>query len=250
VLKRSESLFMVVFLLVAALGCDKQDVTNPATALREVGNYDLDVTEPSGLCFNANGTELYTVSDATNQVFRLSLNGTVLATLDYTGMDLEGVAFDTSDNTLLVAEERSREIVRITLSGHEVSRRLLVLQGSGGNSGLEGIAVRTSDQVIFVVNEKDPARIYELQPNYVVANDYAPDAGVDFSGLDFDAASGLFWVVSDQAEELFTWDPESGVHEVFQLPVNKPEGVAIGPDGRIYVVSDADDRLYVFEVPR
>ncbi len=132
----------ILLLLITAGGCDAQSTLPPA------------VTEPSGLCFSADGGGLYTVSDATNQVFLLSLTGEVLNTQDYTGSDLEGVVFDPSNSSLLVVEERTRENDRLTLSGDELSRHA----------------------------------------------------------------------------------------------VDKPEGVAIAADGRIYVVSDANCRFHVFEV--
>jgi len=238
----------VFILLVAASGCDRQGIITPTNELHELGSYDVAVQEPSGLSLAGDGTSLYTVSDATNQVSLLSLTGAVLATLDYTGVDLEGVAFDVSDGTLMVVEEGAREIVKLSTSGQELSRHELDVPGSGMNSGLEGIAIRESDHTIFVVNEKDPALLFQLNADFTVASEHGLGAGEDYSGICHDAITGLLWVVSDKAEVLFTWDAESGVGDVFNLPINKPEGVAIGPDGRIYIVSDADDRLYVFEV--
>lgn len=242
------ALFLTI-LLVAAQGCDKQDVTTPFAELRQLGSYDLAVAEPSGLSLAEGGAGLYTVSDTTNQVFLLDLNGVLLATLDYTGEDLEGVVFDAADNTLLVVEERAREIVKLSIAGQELSRQPLAVPGTAPNSGLEGIAIRDADHTIFVVNEKEPARLFRLNADYTIASEYVLDAGIDYSGICHDVITGLLWVVSDQADVLFTWDPQSGVRDIFHLPLNKPEGVAVGADGRIYVVSDADDRLYVFEVP-
>ena len=247
-MKLTASLLGFLFLLVAATGCDEQGVLTPTVELWQLGSYDVAVPEPSGLSLAAGGAGLYTVSDATNQVFLLGLDGAVLATLDYTGEDLEGVAYDASDNTVLVVEERSREIVKLSTSGQELSRHALNVPGTDANSGLEGIALRDADHSLFVVNEKEPALLFRLNADYSVASEHDLDAGADYSGICHDAATGLMWVVSDQAEVLFTWDPQSGVRDVFHLPVNKPEGVAIGSDGRIYIVSDADDRLHVFEV--
>ena len=241
------SIFMI--LLVATAGCDKQGATTPEYALRQAGSYDIDVEEPSGLCLAADGAGLYTVSDATNQVYLISLTGTVLATLAYTGVDLEGVAYDAVDDVLLVVEERSREIVELSTAGQELSRHVIDVPGSAPNSGLEGIAIRAADHALFVVNEKDPARLFGLAADFSVSNEYQPDAGIDYSGLCHDAITGLLWVLSDQAEEVFTWEAQTGVHDVYRLPVDKPEGIAIGTDGRVYIVSDADERLYVFEGP-
>lgn len=248
-MKRTSPVCLFTILLVAALGCDKQDVTTPYAELRQLGSYDLAVPEPSGLSLSEGGAGLYTVSDATNQVFKLELDGDVLATLEYTGEDLEGVVYDAAGNTLLVVEEGAREIVTLSTDGQELSRQSLDVPGTSANSGLEGIALRDTDHTLFVVNEKEPARLFRLNADFSVASEHDLQAGIDYSGICHDAISGLLWVVSDQAEVLFTWDSQSGVRDIFHLPVNKPEGVAVGSDGRIYVVSDADDRLYVFEVP-
>jgi uncharacterized protein YjiK len=248
-LKRTTSLLGYLFLLVVVTGCDEQGLIAPTAELRQLGSYDVAMPEPSGLSMAGAGVSLYAVSDATNQVYELGLDGTVLATLEYTGVDLEGVAFDASDNTLLVVEERSREIIKLSTSGQELSRHALDVPGAVPNGGLEGIAIRDSDHTLFVVNEKEPALLFRISADFTVASEHDLGAGIDYSGICYDAVTGLMWVVSDQAEVLFTWDPQSGVRDVYDLPINKPEGVAIGPDGRIYVVSDAADRLYVFEVP-
>ena len=82
-----------------------------------------------------------------------------------------------------------------------------------------------------------------------MATEVALGAGIDYSGLCYDVDTGLIWVVSDQAQLLFSWDEQAGVQASYHLPVDKAEGVAIASDGRIYIVSDADNRLYIFEVP-
>ncbi len=245
---RAALLLSLLFLLGPVTGCDRQGVVTPTAELLELGSYGVAMPEPSGLSLAGDGVSLYAVSDATNHVYELGMNGAVLATLDYTGVDLEGVAFDASDNTLMVVEEGSREIVRLSTSGEELSRHAVDVPGTETNSGLEGIAIRDADHTVFVVNEKNPALLFRLNADFTVASEHNLGAGIDYSGICHDASTGLMWVVSDQAKVLFTWDPESGVGDVFDLPVNKPEGVAIGLDGRIYIVSDADDRLYVFEV--
>ena len=246
-MKSTLHLVGLLVLFVAATGCDEQAPTEPADGLHQVGSYDIAVQEPSGLCFTPDEAGLYTVSDATNQVYRLGLDGTVLATLAYTGDDLEGVVCDTTDGSLFVVEERLREVVHLSSTGAELSRHALTVPGSDAGSGLEGITLRASDHTLFVVNEKNPARLFRLNADYSVAEEVALGAGIDYSGLYYDDETDLIWVVSDQAQLLFSWDAQAGVQDTYHLSVDKAEGVAIAADGRIYIVSDADDRLYVFE---
>jgi len=64
-------------------------------------SYKIKVSEPSGLSINDSGTELYTVSDKTSIVYKLSLTGDVIQTFDFKGSNVEGVATYTKNKLLL-----------------------------------------------------------------------------------------------------------------------------------------------------
>ena len=72
--------------------CSKQNEANlKDDALELMNTYSIQVSEPSGLAINSEGTNLYTVSDNTNKIYKLSSRGTILKTYNYEGNDLEGV---------------------------------------------------------------------------------------------------------------------------------------------------------------
>ena len=73
---------------------------------------------------------------------------------------------------------------------------------------------------------------------------------LDYSGLTWDPKRSSFWIVSDQSRALYLWSPKSGVLEEYGLPFPKAEGIAVDEAAkRIYIVSDSENRLYVFRLP-
>jgi hypothetical protein len=90
-------------------------------------------------------------------------------------------------------------------------------------------------------------------------DDDADGTDVDFSGIQYDGTRSLFWIVSDKAKRLFLYDwNRDRVIQSAALghekdgefrEIEKAEGVAVDPRShRLYVVSDAEARLYVFDV--
>ena len=82
---------------------------------------------------------------------------------------------------------------------------------------------------------------------------------IDYSGICYDPTRAAFWIVSDKAQRLFLYDPlvdavlqdaalgyvEKGTYQ----EIEKAEGIAVDPENkRLYVVSDSEARLYVFDL--
>jgi uncharacterized protein YjiK len=90
-------------------------------------------------------------------------------------------------------------------------------------------------------------------------DDELDGAEIDFSGIEYDTTRSMFWIVSDRAKRLFLYDWDSNL--VIQSAalgfeddgefreIEKAEGIAVDPQSnRLYVVSDQEARLYVFDV--
>jgi uncharacterized protein YjiK len=89
-----------------------------------------------------------------------------------------------------------------------------------------------------------------------------PEVGaeeLDFSDLCYDPSRDRFWIISDKAKRLFLYDWKGdAVVQSATLgygkdgeyrEIEKAEGVAIDTDtNRLYVVSDEETRLYVFDI--
>lgn len=240
--------------------------------------------EPSGLALAREGDGLWTISDDKKRIFMLDFEGELLTDQSFKidDEDLEGITVDPATGDLLVIKEEAYEILRIdTKSEETVSRHLLSdmagfeiirqhLSGDVANDGLEGITFNQDTGTFFVLKERKPGLIIEISKDLQsilnahvlnAANGFTDDDAdeIDFSGIQYDATRSSFWIVSDRAKRLFLYDLDRG--QVIQSAalgyekdgefreIGKAEGVAVDAEhNRLYVVSDAEARLYVFDL--
>lgn len=234
--------------LVMLLACGNSKSAETAE-LRLVATHALSITEPSGLAIDESCTTLWTVTNNPDKVYQLDLQGAVVRTLKYTGEDLEGIAYDASDRTLWIVEENRREVVHLDLDGNVLSRHPLGLTGER-NSGLEGLCFDDKGR-IYVLNEKQPGLFIELNAELAIASRQEWTFAKDFSDLWFDRESGSFYVLSDKSQKLIRWSKQKGVLAEYALPYPKAEGIVCNDaTGEIYIVSDSENKLFVYQKPR
>ncbi|MFK5878583.1 MAG: SdiA-regulated domain-containing protein [Flavobacteriaceae bacterium] len=238
---------LIILLGIIITSCSDTNDTPSNNALELIASYDVNVLEPSGLAVNSNGTVLYTVSDNTAKVYKLSLTGNVLQTFSYEGEDLEGVSSYTN-NKLLLAEERSKEIVEFNMITNTVIKHRINYQNNSENSGIEGVAFNQNDQTIFILNEKDPGKLIRLRNDFSVIAEYNLSFAADYSGIFYDVDSNLLWIVSDQNSTLNKCTLMGELIEKYSFNITQAEGVVI-TNNKIYIISDALERLYVFNKP-
>ncbi len=209
----------------------------------------LDVHEPSGLAISLNGNRLWTVSDRKKRVYQLDLQGNVLKKLPKTQFDLEGITTTENENELWIIGERKRQLIQIDTLGNEIRRMKIDLPGSK-NEGLEGIAWNSKEKAFYLLNEKKPGALIKLDHHFSIEKKYVLDVASDYSGLFYDAVLDKFWIASDESRLLMLWSPQLGVERTFSPGINKAEGVAVDARRkRIYIVSDAENALFVFKLP-
>lgn len=130
-------------------------------------------------------------------------------------------------------------------------------QSSDSNDGLEGITYRPDRNVFYLLKEKSPAILIEvdgdlesvLSMTVLNCGSYkkacsgeAPfpstlpgsDKVLDFSGLTYDPDRQKLWIVSDTGRSIFLYDPEERTAGAFPLKiadqcVEKAEGIAFLP---------------------
>jgi uncharacterized protein YjiK len=240
--------------------------------------------EPSGLAISYKNGTLWTVSDDTKRVYNLNLDGEIIKGTSFKldDKDLEGIALDPSAEFLFTVREKENEIIKYEVDGpHEVGRaKLADIEGfadidhhfSGGvdTKGLEGITWNSTTETIFVMKESNPGLLVQVSAELDLVFDYhvlnhengfSSKNGdeVDFSGICYDESRDCFWIVSDKAKRLFLYDWHQ--NEVIQSAllsyrkkgkskkIKKAEGIAVDPDNnRLYIVSDKDARLYIFDI--
>lgn len=242
--------------------------------------------EPSGLVLSRKGDALWTVSDNKKRLFKLSLEGELLSDQSFMvdDEDLEGVTIDPATGALLVVKEGSNEILKVDVASKRVVSRHLVAEMAGfsaigryfsngnDNKGFEGITFNPHTDSFFVLKEREPGLIIEISKDLSsilnahgldatngFIDDEIDDALLDFSGIQYDDMRSLFWIVSDQAKRLFLYDfDQDKVIQSASLgyakdgefhEIKTAEGVTIDSKAhRLYVVSDQEARLYVFDL--
>jgi uncharacterized protein YjiK len=197
---------------------------------------------------------------------------------------LEGIVLDPTCQFLYTVKEPVNEIIKIKIDTQKVvDRRRLedmagydavehFFTGSESNKGLEGITWNNKAGTIFVMKEKVPGLLVELSSDMqtIISHqllnakngfrdtEVGPDV-LDFSDICYDQSRDRFWIVSDKAKRLFLYDWNS--NKVIQSAtlgygrngeyreIKKAEGVEVDPGtNHLYVVSDEEARLYVFDI--
>lgn len=229
--------------------------TNPSLTL--TNTYPLSVLEPSGLAYDKANSQLFTVSDNTAQVYRLSLTGVELETYAITGIDFEGVTMFTPGK-LLIAEERDREIIEYDyINNISTTHSMIYTNTDLGdvNSGIEGVTYDQSTETIYFLNEKSPGALIEANSSFDVTNEYPLSYAGDYSGSCFVDETGFLWLASDQESTIYKCNTDGTVVNTFPVTtaggsaINKLEGIAIDHANQLlYAVSDAGQELYVFAI--
>ncbi len=203
------------------------------------------VREPSGLAYLHDEDCFLVVSDEYPAVYKINRKGEVLREIKIDGYDLEGVAA-ADDGTIFVVDEKAREVISVDPEGNELSRFDIEIK-SPLNSGPEGICIDTDNKHLYIVNEKNPGMIlvYDFYGNRV--KEYTPGLASDYSGICYDRSSKMFYILSDEESSVFFWTPASGLSKKYKIAADNPEGIVIGNDGNIYVVSDKKELIYVFK---
>lgn len=220
----------------------------PMGTIELLESYDLDVTEPSGLCFGPENKTLLTVSDNTNQVYEIDMKGKVIRTFDYQGKDLEGVAYNPDLNVVAVAEEADREITILNYTtGAKIGTYKIDIPYGAENSGLEGISYNTNNKMYYIVNETNPDLMVIWNPTSGIISKDNLSFAIDYSGICVDASHSLLWIVSDQSERIYKCDYNGNALMQFKLDRLKFEGIAILND-KIYLVNDASAEFNVYQI--
>jgi uncharacterized protein YjiK len=199
------------------------------------------IKEPSGL--TTCGEFLYTVSDKTNLIYQLSFKGEIIKSFDFEGFDLEGITIDWRDKSFWLCDEKKHQIVHVSPQGKLIKKYPVSFYAPKGKSGMEGICMSPIDNHLWVVNEKKPAILVELDQNLEAIKTAYLDCADDFSGLCFHPETNMLWMVSDESKLLIQYDPENILIKKYPVEVCKAEGLAISGDS-FYIIDDQDGILY------
>jgi uncharacterized protein YjiK len=241
IIKPSVLLFVIA---IIAFGCNSQN--EKAKSLKLIASYKLNIPEPSGLAFDLNNNSLWTVSDENSKIYSISIKGEIFDSISADGNDLEGITI-VDENTLAVVLERSRELVLLKKNGSEMNRRSFDLKGEV-NEGLEGAAFNSSSKHFYLLNEKAPRLLIELDEDLNIISKTKLDWALDFSGICYEESENVIWIISDESKVISKCNLDGSLITSYKIDLPQIEGIAINmADNKIYVVSDIAAYLYVFD---
>jgi uncharacterized protein YjiK len=199
----------------------------------------------------------------------------------------EGITLNETGRFLYVVQEDGNVLAKYSLRTKSpvLSRRLSNLDGfdqigdyfsaDADNKGLEGITINTHTGNLFLLKEGQPGLLLEITPDLtqLVAHrrltkkrgfrDSKLDPQeIDYSGISYDPTRDAFWIVSDKAKRVYlhSWAGDTVLfakalkyaadgRKKKKEKIKKAEGVAYdGVNDRLYIVSDEDARLYVYDI--
>jgi DNA-binding beta-propeller fold protein YncE len=216
--------------------------------LEQTHTYALPFPEPSGLTFGPNKNTLIAVSDTTNKVYEIRLDGSIIRTFSFTGNDLEGVTYNPDKNLIALVEEKKREVVLIDYhSGSIAGIHKIDVPAGVESNGLEGIAYNSQNKDYYIVNEMNPGLLLVWNPETGIRRRQTLGFAIDYSGIFIPENDPVLWITSDESETLYQCDDFANVLMFFDLPDSKLEGIAINND-IVYLVNDAKATLSIFRI--
>ena len=231
-------IFTLIFSFLTA--CDTSGLKSDLTIIEDIA---LPIAEPSGITSINN--KLLIVSDSNGVIYTTDLEGKLLNKQQTSFQDLEGVTA-TNSKTIAVVDEEGRQLAIVNRATTEKFR----IKGENqNNNGLEGIAYNPLNKTFWIVQEKYPVKIININSLGTILDEYIIDFTSDLSGICFDKNSNSLWAISDENQNIFQISLEGKLLNSYKIPVFKAEGITI-VNNRIYVVSDAYSKLYIFKMPK
>jgi len=224
------------------------------------------VREASGIAWHPSLGHFFVVGDR-GSLAELEASGAVIATHRVKG-NLEDVTVHAPSGTLvLLGEKKGELVVWDPASASETARFSLDVAGILGreptdrNQGFEGIvfcaeAGRPGGGVFHLVHQRKPARLVTLafDPAGGVRTLGASDVVARHPLKPYDDLTAVTWseplrrllVIAESADRLLVVTPDGAIDVDEALPGGQQEGLALGPDGALWV---ADERQGLLRFP-
>jgi uncharacterized protein YjiK len=233
------------------------------------------VENTSGLTYSSLSGTLFTVINTPPALAELTVDGKLLRKIPITGAtDVEGITH-LEGNRFIIVDERKSRLNWVTLTPDTTTIDLdgtpfLMLDlETSLNLGFEGLSWDQRKQELVVVQEMLPVRVLVvegLEPAVqgkglgVTLREWKPDnwaghAVMDLSSVTVHDPTGNMVLLSHKSSILVEYDAAGsplsmlslwGGQHGLQESVPQAEGVAIGPEGEVYIVSEPN-LLYRFD---
>jgi uncharacterized protein YjiK len=220
------------------------------------------VKEPSGIAYHSQLERLYVVGDE-GSLAELDLQGKRLQTFRIEEQ-IEDVAVSPSGSLVLLSEKRSELIFYDPASQKELKRFKVDAAAVLGEpptdpaQGFEGLAFRPDPAqpgggLYYLAHQHSPASVVALafDPNTApqtlgaaqVVTRWLLSTYKDLTAITYAPTVDRLLVISDAADRLLVVRPDGSVEVELPLPGQQQEGIALDPEGTLWVADDKDKSL-------
>ena len=240
--------YTVTLTITGASGVETDEITiKVLNSLELVASHSLRVDSPSGLSFGQDNNSLWTVSDKPGgRVVQIDLEGHTLRSLNYSGDDLEGISFDSSDSTLWMVDESQGKLIHIDTSGDIIGSQNISSVSDG--SGLEGLAIDREHSRKFLLKEKDSGALITLDDLSLTQDYIRLTFAPDYSGVYYSSSLDKLWIVSHESSSIYLVNTSGEFLETYAVYMTQPEGIVFDETRQIfYLVDDTTERLHIYK---
>ena len=238
-----------LILLFLSCGRDNPEVVsnNPTVnSLTPLAVYNLDIPEPSGIAYNSKNNTFMVVSDAHQDIFLIDSVGAVKSTISTSSSDLEGITLSQNRDTIYVVEETKKLVTSYSTAG-VLLNSFSVNVATNPAHALEGITRNNLNGHLIVLNEKLPCMLLVFNDSLEVSRKEI-NYSIDISDIFFEEEAKYYWIVSHESRKIMKLNSNFKLLSEWTVPIVQAEGIAI-VHGRIYIVSDSESKMYVFQKP-
>ncbi len=239
-------LFLFILITTSILSCQNSKKSSSTVAkLKLLHTYKLKIPEPSGLSFDSKNKSLWTISDHNSTIYQITLKGKIKNSFKISWDDLEGITV-VNDSMIAVVSEKANSVILLDLTGSVLKSAKFKFRESI-NSGLEGIAYNENNGHYYLLKEKHEGILIECDSSLKEISKIKLNFAKDYSGIFYDKTENQLWIISDENRLLVVCDMKGNPIIKYKLKVPNPEGIAINFEtNRIYIVSDSENKLFVF----
>jgi uncharacterized protein YjiK len=228
-----------------------------ATTLADPGDGARDF---SGIAFNSDSGTVFIVDNRNENVYEYDLNGNFLRKITGSGFDdTEGITYLGGD-LFAVVEERLADISIITIGATTTSfskstSTVIPVFPSLSNTGLEAITFDETKGVFYVVQEKTPKEVYQVEMDGTVTVLTGVTSAVstlgDLAGMHFDnSPGGHLYVLSHESRRIIEMTLDGVVIGQRDFMGTQIEGLSFSPDGFDLFITGEDREFYYFAAER
>lgn len=234
------------------------------------------IKNASDLSYNTERNTLLTVLNQESKIVELDVQGNILRVVEAIGVDdMEGITH-VSGNRYVISDERDNRLIAIEMNDDaktidvRQSPRIKLGINPVGNKNFEGVSWDHVNKRLLVAKERDPKYIMSVR-GFFDADESQPlnidikkfdvfDKAIRWSLRDLSAVTymptiGHLLLLSDESRLIKEYDEEGNALSALALwkgfhglkaHVPQAEGIAVGNDKSIYIISEPN-LFYVFK---